>query len=175
MSPRQYAARIELLRVQDCIAARMTPAEIARHLKKDRAWVSRAIRKLQAERRAAYSTDAEQAAIDETNRDFDRLLIAAMAIHESAGATSKGLAAIRAAGEALQEKVRFQLATGQIRRCDSSPEGTVSLFKTSADIPHGPAEVSMLEALILTEAEKIAASQTQQTQGDRSQLSVFDR
>ena len=74
ISPRKYAAKIDLLRVQDCLAARMKPCEIARHLGKDKAWVSRAIRKLLSEKETAYFTNAERAALEENNRDFDRLI-----------------------------------------------------------------------------------------------------
>ena len=60
MSPREYAARLDLLRVQDCLWARMKPTAIARKLGKDKAWVSRAIARIREEQATAFQSPTER-------------------------------------------------------------------------------------------------------------------
>lgn len=149
----------------------MRPAEIARKLGKDKSWVSRAIRKLLAEKETAYATDAERAVIEETNRDFERLIVAAMAVREAAGDTEKGLAAIRAASEVLGAKVRYQLATGQIQRRDTPTDDPANLLKT----PLAGMTDDARDEMLLAEAARIRAVRGEGFGEKQRAVSVFDR
>ena len=157
ISPRKYAAKIDLLRVQDCLAARMKPCEITRHLGKDKAWVSRVIRKLLSEKETAYVTNAERAALEESNRDFDRLIACAMAMRETAGDTAKGVAAIKAASEVLTAKLRFQISTGQIQCRDVPTEAPANLLECSLAGLDPAKRQRMMDELLLAEAERVRA------------------
>ena len=79
MSPREYQARIDRLKVQDCLWARMKPSEIARSLGKDKAWVSRTIQRLEKERETVYRSPKAETLIEENIEQLDSLLARAFA------------------------------------------------------------------------------------------------
>ena len=174
MSPREYAARIDLLGVQDCLAARMKPSEIAAHLGKDKSWVSRTIRKLLSEKETAYVTDTARAALEEMNRDFERLIAAAMAMRETEGDTAR-LAAIKAASEVLSAKLRFQITTGQIQCRDVLTEAPGNLLETSLAGLDPAMRQNVLDELLLAEAERVRAVRGDDFGKKQTPTFVFDR
>lgn len=115
MSPREYQARLDLLRVQDCVWARMKPAEIARKLGKDKAWVSRAIQKLETERASAYRSAEERDLIGENLRQLDSLLAKALAAAHGGKDAKTQLAALRTAADVLRQKADYEMAVGLVQ------------------------------------------------------------
>ena len=175
MSPREYAARIDLLRVQDCLAARMKPCEIAANLGKDKSWVSRTIRKLLSEKETAYVTDTARAALEEMNRDFERLIAAAMAMRETAGDTAQGLLAIKAASEALSAKLRFQITTGQIQRREVPAEAPANLLESSLAGLDPAMRQKVMDEMLCAEAERVRAVRGDDFGEKHTPAFVFDR
>ena len=122
MSPREYQAWIDRLKVQDCLWARMKPSEIARSLGKDKAWVSRTIQRLEKERETVYRSPKAETLIEENIEQLDSLLARAFAAVRCES-TSKGqLAAIRTAADIVRQKAEYQMATGRVERCERSTQ-----------------------------------------------------
>ena len=119
MSPREYAARLDLLRVQDCLWARMRAAAIARKLGKDKAWVSRTIARIREEQSTAFQTPNERALIAENFAQLDSLMSRALA--ETEGPAKGRLGAIRIAMDVLRQKSDYQLAVGLVQKREAKP------------------------------------------------------
>lgn len=115
MSPREHAAKMDLLRVQDCLWARMKPSEISRALGKDKAWVSRAIRKVQDGNSTAYQSPKERQIIGENLAQLDSLLSKALAITERGTVTEK-LAAVRVALSVIQQRTNYEFSVGLVQQ-----------------------------------------------------------
>ena len=107
----------------------MKPCEIARHLGKDPAWVSRTIRKLLSEKATAFASNAERATLEDMQRDYDRLIATAMEMKETGSDKSK-LAAIQTASAALRAKHDFLIKTGLVQVRDMPTEAPANLVKT---------------------------------------------
>ena len=174
MSPREYAAKIDLLRVQDCLAARMKPCEIARHLGKDKAWVSRTIRKLLAEKATAYASISERATLEEMRRDFDRLISTAMELGET-GSDKAKLAAIQAAGIVLRAKQDFLVKTGQIQIRDAHTDPPANFIKTSQARLNDTGGSMDVDALLIAIADRIRAARGNENLQELSPPPLFPK
>ena len=119
MSPREYQARLDLLRVQDCLWARMKPAEIARKLGKDKAWVSRAIQRLETERATEYRSPREAELIGDNVRQLESLLSSALAVAQREKDAKTHLAAIRTAADLLRQKADYEISVGFVQKHDA--------------------------------------------------------
>jgi DNA-binding MarR family transcriptional regulator len=112
-SPRDYQARLDRLRVKDYVAARMSVTEIARRMRKDKAWVSRTIRQLREENQGFIETTEGRKLVEENLADFESLVARARAEVERAPTPIAAIAALRVAGNLLQQKANYELVTGQ--------------------------------------------------------------
>ena len=112
-SPRDYQARLDRLRVRDYVAARMGVAEIARRMRKDKAWVSRTIRKLREENQDFLETAEGQQLVHENLSYFESLVAKARGEVERASSRAEAIAALRVAGNLLQQKANYELVTGR--------------------------------------------------------------
>lgn len=119
MSPREYQARLDLLHVQDCIWARMKPAEIARKLGKDKAWVSRAIQRLETERATEYRSPRESELIGDNVRQLESLLSSALAVAQREKEAKTQLSAIRTAADLLRQKADYEISVGFVQKHDA--------------------------------------------------------
>lgn len=113
MSPREYNALLDRLRVKDYVAARMTVSEIARRMRKDSAWVSRTIRRLREESIGFIGTPAGQLLVHENIQQYESLVAKALGEVEKASNAAERNAALRVAGNLLRSKSDYELATGQ--------------------------------------------------------------
>ncbi len=116
MSPREYQAWLDRLKVQDCLWARMKPSEIARSLGKDKAWVSRTIQRLEKERQTVYRSPKAEALIDENMAQLDSLLARAFAAVRSESKSKGQLAALRTAADIVRQKAEYEMAVGRVER-----------------------------------------------------------
>lgn len=119
MSPREYQARLDLLHVQDCLWARMKPAEISRKLGKDKAWVSRAIQRLETERQTEYRSPREADLIGDNLRQLESLLSGALAVAQREKDAKTHLAALRTAADLLRQKSEYQITIGYVCQRDA--------------------------------------------------------
>lgn len=174
VSPRKYEATLDLLRVQDCLAARMRPCEIARHLGKDPAWVSRTVRKLLSEKATAYATDAERATLEEMRRDYDRLIATAMEMKET-GSDKGKLAAIQTASAALRAKHDFLIKTGLVQLRDVPTEAPANLVKTPMAGLDEKAGKQDADALLIAMADRIRGERGDSISQELTPLPMFPR
>ena len=123
LSPREYQARLDRLRVQDCLWARMGVTQIARHLGKDKAWVSRTIQRLQNEQATAYRTPREAELIGEHMGQLDSLLADTMAAVRRGEKGKTQLAAIRTAADLLRQKGEYQMSVGFVQNRERGAKG----------------------------------------------------
>ena len=107
------------MKVQDCLWQRMKPSQIARHLGKDKAWVSRAIRKLEDERATACHTPEESQLVRKNIAQLESLVATAMRIAGEQKDSRGRLAAIRTAAEVLRQRNEYQIAVGHVQRRDA--------------------------------------------------------
>lgn len=112
-SPREYQARLDRLRVRDYVAARMGVTEIARRMKKDKGWVCRAIRQLRVENQDFLETAEGQRLIQDNLSYFESLVAKARGEVEKASNPAEAIAALKAAGNLLQQKANYELVTGR--------------------------------------------------------------
>jgi hypothetical protein len=111
--PRDYQAMLDRLRVRDYVASRMTVSEIARRMRKDKAWVSRAIRTLREESQCFADSPEGQATIQENIRRFESLVANALGEVERASSVAERVAAIRVAGNLVRQKGEYEMVTGR--------------------------------------------------------------
>lgn len=161
MSPREYQARIDLLRVQDYLWARMKPADIARKLGKDKAWVTRAIQKLESERATAYRSPEERQLISENVRQLESLLAKALAISHGGSDVKTQLAAIRTAADVIRQKSEYEMVVGFVQRRGEQGAGDAEKDRQDAESwrslreTHPPEAVAnILEKLVESRAKR---------------------
>lgn len=159
MSPREYQAWLDRLNVQDCLWARMKPSEIARHLGKDKAWVSRTIQRLEKERETVYRSPKAAELIEENMGQLDSLLARAYAAMRR-DSTAKGqLSAIRTAADVLRQKAEYQMAVGLVQRRERAENGgeesqdEALMEYVQEHLPLG-AVTAIIEKLALSEEER---------------------
>lgn len=121
--PREYAARLDRLRVQDCIWARMKPAEIARQLGKDKAWVTRTIQGLETEGETAYRSPKEMELVGGNLAQLDSLLASALSIGHRQKDAKTRIAAIRVAADLLRQKSEYEIAVGFVHKREARADG----------------------------------------------------
>ena len=119
-SPRAYQARLDLCHVYDFLSQGKRPAEIARAMGKDPAWVSRAIKKLQQDPSTIFETPTQKRAIQEQLARFELLRSKALCL---AGSTdeNKQLQAIRLANSIIADEQKFLQYIGVIRKDSQVP------------------------------------------------------
>lgn len=115
-SPRAYAARLDLMHVQDCLWARMRPSEIARKLGKDPGWVSRAIQKLESERETAFRSPAEEELIQHNLGQLDSILAKAFALAHGETDPKTQLTALKTAADVLRQKTEYEMSIGSVQK-----------------------------------------------------------
>lgn len=157
MSPREYAARLDLLRVQDCLWARMKPTAIARKLGKDKAWVSRAIARIRDEQATGFQSPTERELTTEHLAQLDSLI--AKAIAETEGTGKARLAALRVAMEALRQKSDYQLAIGLVQRREPKPKEGGGLGMSLESLREELPESAVRAILERTQRTEIARAQ----------------
>ncbi len=129
VSPRAYKASLDLLRVRDCLWARMRPSEIARRLGKDKAWVSRQIKKLEDDLVTAYRAPEESALVRENFAQLDSLLAKSLQLVARSKDSKRQLAAIRTATDVIRQRARYEMMVGFVRR----REGTTPMRLSKGD------------------------------------------
>ena len=102
------------MRVQEYLWARMKPADIARKMKKDKAWVSRTIKKLQDAPPPIPPTGQE--IIAEELAQLDSLIVRTRQLFENAKDAKTQLAAIRLTADLQKQKSEYQQAVGLVQR-----------------------------------------------------------
>lgn len=120
LSPRAYQARLDLCRVYDFLIQRKRPSEIAELMGKDRAWVSRAIKKVQQDLSPMFETPTEKRAIQEQLAQFELLNSKALRLAASTDET-KQLLAIRLAATVMAERQKFLQYIGLVRKDSQVP------------------------------------------------------
>src|SRR4051812_25468310 len=65
LSPRAYQARLDLCRLWDLVCMNKSQADIVQLMGKDRAWVSRSIKRIQADFSILYGTPEENRLVRE--------------------------------------------------------------------------------------------------------------
>lgn len=120
MSPRSYQARVDLCRVWDLMLQGRSQAEIARIMGKDAAWVSRSVKRLQADTSLAFHRPKESEMANEHLARLESLYSKALAMVEDSEGMAQ-VAAIRTAGTLLREKMQFLQFVGLMQKDQETP------------------------------------------------------
>jgi DNA-binding MarR family transcriptional regulator len=107
----------------------MRPSEIARRLGKDKAWVSRQIKKLEDDLVTAYRAPEESALVRENFAQLDSLLAKSLQLVARSKDSKRQLAAIRTATDVIRQRARYEMMVGFVRR----REGTTPMRLSKGD------------------------------------------
>jgi hypothetical protein len=113
LSPRAYQKRLDLSRLWDLVCMQKSQAEIAQIMDKDPAWVSRSIKKIQADFSTVHATPAEGGIIRENLARWETLYSEARRI----AAVSDGfkrISALRLCAEVLRQKAEYEVTVGWV-------------------------------------------------------------
>lgn len=120
LTPRSYQARVDLCRLWDLMLQGRTQAEIAQKMGKDPAWVSRSVKRLQADTSLAFQRPQEAEIANEHLARLERLYSKALAMVED-GEGMAQVAAIRTASTLLRDKMQFMQFVGLMREDQETP------------------------------------------------------
>ncbi len=113
----------------------MTQSEIAQEMQKDRAWVSRSLKEINADFSKAFTTPDESRLIEEKLVKLHTLYAEAM----NTAFTSSGhirIGALRLAAEIAQQETTFHLSVGLIRKAPSDVRvaGMIGVAENQPDL-----------------------------------------
>jgi hypothetical protein len=143
----------------------MKPAEIARKLGKDKAWVSRTIARLETEQATDYRSPKEAELVGENLRQLESLLASALAAAQREKDGKTHLAALRTAADLLRQKTEYEITVGHIQRREKREDVEKSEVATEfyegiqEDLPES-AVMAILERLV--ESRRLRASREAQ-------------
>ncbi len=101
----------------------MKPAEIARQLGKDKAWVTRTIQGLETEGETAYRSPKEMELVGGNLAQLDSLLASALSIGHRQKDAKTRIAAIRVAADLLRQKSEYEIAVGFVHKREARADG----------------------------------------------------
>lgn len=142
ISPRAYKANLDRLKVQDCVFARMRPSEIARHLGKDKGWVSRVIKSLEKDKATTFRRPEELPLVRDNLARLESLLAKAMRLVNVERDSKRKLAAMRVASDMVRQLGEYQIAIGLVGRRDRK-----SSVHRLGELPEGISEELPFEAV----------------------------
>jgi len=124
LSPRAYQARLDLCRLWDLVCMNKSQADIVQLMGKDRAWVSRSIKRIQADFSILYGTPEENRLVRENLARLQSLYAEARKTAFSTVGHSR-VAALRLAAELVHQQSQYEITVGYVanRRTPTEANG----------------------------------------------------
>jgi|GEM_PF-5675585 len=124
LSPRAYQARLDLCRLYDLTLAGKTQAEIATIMGKDRAWVSRSVKRIREDFSTVFERPQATQLIDEHLAQLDSLHRQTMQTAENSTGAAK-VAAMRLAMDLLSKRAEYLRNVGLLPNGEQQQAGAV--------------------------------------------------
>jgi hypothetical protein len=122
LSPRAYQARLDLCRLWDLVCMQKSQTEIAHIMGKDAAWVSRSVKRIQADFSTIYGTPTEEEIIRDNLARIESLYSEALNSLHSTNGYSR-ISALRVTAESVRQKSEYEVTVGWVANRRSEPNG----------------------------------------------------
>lgn len=134
LSPRAYQARLDLCRLWDLVCMNKPQAEIAETMGKDPAWVSRSVKRIQADFSLLYGTPDEERLVRENLARLQSIYAEALKIASTSEGYSR-VAALRLAAEIVHQQAKYEITVGYVaNRRDPSEANAPTMEELRGEI-----------------------------------------